>query len=390
MSSNNSVSKRNMPLASLFFWLFILGSGYYLFRHFTSTKTGTIINSRSRNQFAAKPSYASTYYVSPRGSDSNDGASDLKPLLNIDKALSFAEAGNTVVLADGDYEQSVSTLKDGRDGAPITIKGSRRAVIRGTAKENRIMEIRNSYISLVGFTVDGLSGAGQDPVDFKDKLIYVIGSAPHNGVKGLKITDMLVQNAGAECVRLRYFVEQAEVSATTIKHCGAYDFIFSGGTKHGEGIYLGTAPEQRADGKNPDAAVDESNSNYIHDNFIETFGNECVDIKEGAHDNLVENNDCGHQMDPESGGFDARGNNNTFRHNTIHDNKGAGVRLGGDEVTDGQGNSVYDNSIANSAITAIKILRLPQGKICGNTLSNNGDPDNVKAKGIDPASACGN
>ena len=48
-------------------------------------------------------------------------------------------------------------------------------------------------------------------------------------------------------------------------------------------------------------------------NRIETNGNECVDIKEGASFNAVEDNDCSDQRDSESGCYDPRGNENTFR-----------------------------------------------------------------------------
>ena len=46
---------------------------------------------------------------------------------------------------------------------------------------------------------------------------------------------------------------------------------------------------------------------------MKTNGNECVDIKEGASGNLIEHNECSNQLDDQSGCYDSRGDDNTFR-----------------------------------------------------------------------------
>jgi hypothetical protein len=316
-----------------------------------------------------------TYYVSPKGDDVHEGLVSGEPLRTIQRALQLAKPGDKIQLADGEYYQSFRTASSGRPGAPITITGSQNAVVRGETSNNRIIEINHDYITLKGFKVDGWDGQGATRDDFRDKLIYAIGTQPQKGVNGLVITQMTIQNDGGECVRLRYMAQDNEVSHSTVRHCGIYDFRFKEGGKNGEGIYIGTAPEQRRDGRNPTADVDRSKRNHIHHNLIETYGNECVDVKEGASDNLVEHNTCRHQQDPESGGMDARGNANTFRFNIIEQNVGAGVRLGGDEEDDGTHNNVYENTIKNNQRGALRVVRFPQGAICGNTMNGNGDED---------------
>ncbi len=318
-----------------------------------------------------------TWYVATTGEDSADGTSETTPITSIQQALDYAKPGDTVKIADGEYKQSFSSVRDGTKKRPITIEGSRKAIIYGSG--SRIIEINHSFLQLKGFSVNGKSGDGTKKSDYKDKLIYVIGKEKNNGVHGLLLTDLSLENAGGECLRLRYQAHDNEVSKSIIKNCGVYDFKFSDGGKNGEGIYVGTAPEQLSDGKNPTNGRDTSNNNWIHDNQIETYGNECVDIKESAHDNLVENNSCSHQMDSESGGLDARGSNNTFRGNKVFNNKGAGVRLGGDEDDDGINNNVYDNEIFDNEGTALKITREPQGKICGNDVNNNKDDETSAA-----------
>ncbi len=66
-------------------------------------------------------------------------------------------------------------------------------------------------------------------------------------------------------MRLRYFVTGAVVEGNTISNCGIYDFRFNGGGKNGEGIYLGTAPEQRGLNGAPSTDPD-----VIKDNIVGT------------------------------------------------------------------------------------------------------------------------
>lgn len=72
-----------------------------------------------------------------------------------------------------------------------------------------------------------------------------MSTTPGNGVGGLRITGMTLKNAADECLRVRYLVTGADISDNTITNCGVNDFKFGGGGKNGEGIYLGTAPEQQ-------------------------------------------------------------------------------------------------------------------------------------------------
>lgn len=44
------------------------------------------------------------------------------------------------------------------------------------------------------------------------------------------------------------------------------------------------------------------------------YGNECIDVKEGATGNVIEKNYCAEQMDPNSGCYGSRGSGNIFRY----------------------------------------------------------------------------
>lgn len=327
---------------------------------------------------------ATAYYVSPSGSDSNSGTSAGSPLATIQKAVDLAPTGAVVNLAAGTYKQDVVTKRAG-----VTITGPANAVVKG-AGDARIIQVQHDSTTLNGFTVDGLHGSSTDVAGYRLKLIYVMSTTPGNGVGGLRITGMTLKNAADECLRVRYLVTGADISENTITDCGVADFRFGGGGKNGEGIYLGSAPEQQGANGAPDAAPDISRNNRIHHNTIATRGNECVDVKENATNNYVEYNDCSQQKDAGSGGLDARGSGNIFRYNTIHDNVGAGIRLGGDTATDGIDTSVYGNTITGNAGGGIKFMRTPQGPVCTNTMSGNTGGDAVGTYGSEyaPTGAC--
>lgn len=339
----------------------------------------------------AAPAAASgprTFYVAPDGDDSRSGRSADAPLGSIQRALDQAQPGDRVELAPGDYFQDVVSRRGGEPGAPITIAGPPEAVVRGGGAD-RVIEITHDHITLEGFSLDGLHGDPKKRKGYRSKLLYVIGTAPGDGVTGLRVLHMRFANAGGECLRLRYFASNNEVAHSSFTSCGVYDFRF-GGDKNGEAIYIGTARSQIDDGKNPTEELDRSSRNWIHHNTFDTRGNECVDIKEGATENLVEHNSCTGQRDPKSAGLGAQGERNVLRYNRVYGNEGAGVRLGGDKKDDGVGNAVYGNTLVDNEGGGIKIVRAPQGLICGNEIADNGDDAIVgKADGVgDPSAPC--
>lgn len=325
-------------------------------------------------------STAGDIYVAPSGSDRNSGTSSDSPMQTIQSAIDKAQPGDTINLAPGTYLQDFVTKTDGIQNKPITITGSADAVIKGNGKA-RIIEVNHSNIIINGFTVNGLWGKGNSKIDYRDKLIYVQGKGNNSGVEGLKITNMYFINAGGECLRLRYYAKNNEIANNTIKNCGIYNFKFGGmKNKNGEGIYIGTAPEQLNDGKNPTNTTDESTNNWIHHNKINTQGNECVETKEGSGQNIIESNECTEQKDPNSAGISIRSNNNIVRFNRITKTDGSGIRIGGDTTNDGINNQVIGNNINNTG-GGIKFQAKEQQQVCGNIMSNNIGGDSVGSFG---------
>lgn len=80
---------------------------------------------------------------------SADGSSGL----DLYEAMDLAEAGDTVSLADGTYDQAVVSVRDGASGSPITVVGGPGAIINGDYSSRSVF-ISHSFITIqVGATV---------------------------------------------------------------------------------------------------------------------------------------------------------------------------------------------------------------------------------------------
>jgi hypothetical protein len=81
------------------------------------------------------PKNSCYYYVSKSGNDANDG-SENAPFLTIGKAASVMSAGETCVIGEGVYKETVTPKNSGEYGAPISFiaKQGEKVVISGTEK----------------------------------------------------------------------------------------------------------------------------------------------------------------------------------------------------------------------------------------------------------------
>jgi hypothetical protein len=311
-----------------------------------------------------------TYQVDPAlGDDTTGTGSVAAPFRTITRALAAARPGEIVHLRPGTYDEHVVTVHPG-----VTITGPRSAVLRGAPTADRVLEVRHDDTTLRGFTIDGQVCGELVEGCFRDKAVYVQSTVPHDGVSGTRILGMRVTNLGGECIRLKYFATRSIVAGNEIGPCGIHDFAVpnTGTGQNGEGIYIGTAPEQLD--RNPTPEPDASNDNEVRGNVIDTRAAECVDIKEGARDNDVEQNTCTGQQprNGNSGAMESRGPSNAFRFNLIHHNAAAGIRIGGDRPGDAVDNDIEHNVITDNARGGIKVQEFgPHGRICGNLMRGN-------------------
>ncbi|CAM9319381.1 unnamed protein product [Sphacelaria rigidula] len=316
-----------------------------------------------------------------KGFSSECATINVTPKESIQAAVDEAQPGDTVVLGDGEYAQDFKSVRDGTPENRITITGSRKAVVHGKSN-SRMIEINHSYITLDGFTASGLSSSsdGSKPEDFVDKCVYVLGTNPPEAVRengaeyessldGMVVSNMHLKECGGECLRLRSFITNAEVVGNKIEGCGRHDFSFESTSVNGEAIYVGTSSNQWDDGKNSRAGPDLSKYIWIHENEIDSQGNECVDVKEGTTDVLVEYNVCSDQRDPNSACLDSRTDDIIFRYNEVLDCDGAGIRIGGHTIDGkvyGVNNEVYGNIFSKTTHSSVKVMTGDDHNLCEN------------------------
>jgi hypothetical protein len=346
-------------------------------------------------------------YVDPRGSDTDDGTA-AAPLATIQAALDKATPGTVINLAPGVYRETLATVRDGAPGAPITIKGPEsgkdragryRAVVYGTG---RVVSVNHSYYTFDGFTIDGqekLAGTAY-PTDlaavtaFKNRvqpqvadgrLIYIGAADDTRDLTGITIHNMFLNGAGGECVRLRNNAHDNAITDSVIQYCGMFgkgDDDERAKYHNGEGVYIGTSPNSDSQ---PMHANDGSSRNLVARNTIRTFGSECFNVKENAHDNVLEDNVCSDNT--ESAEFDGsnielRGHSNVVRNNEISDSAGVNIKIRSDSKKfDRGGNVVENNRISGGAAVFMLDSAVPQGRMCGNrvttktlTLDDDGEP----------------
>jgi hypothetical protein len=182
-------------------------------------------------------------------------------------ALSSAHPGQTIVLEPGVYEGNFTASTPGTAAAPITLCGSRSAVLKGPGINNGyVLHLDHaSYWHVEGFTVEG----GQKGV--------VADGVTHDLIDGL-----YVHGTGDEAIHLRSFSSYNVVSHNVIRNTGLLVAFF------GEGIYVGSANKNWC--KYSGCQPDRSNDNRIIDNNIAGTTAENIDIKEGTTGGVISGN----------------------------------------------------------------------------------------------------
>jgi hypothetical protein len=101
-------------------------------------------------------------YVSPSGSDANDGLSEAKPLPTIRSAVDLSEPGDTVLVMNGTYSQTqypegdiVTITKSGRADAWIALMAYPGQKPKLKSINWQAINIMASYILVQGFTIEG-------------------------------------------------------------------------------------------------------------------------------------------------------------------------------------------------------------------------------------------
>lgn len=191
-------------------------------------------------------------------------------------ALAAARPGDVVTLADGRYSGHASVgghgaqfavQASGTAAAPITLAGSRRAVIDGGSLRSRY----GLYLAGVSYvTVRGITVANVEKGVVLDRSSHVV------------LDGLAVQGSGEEGIHLRTFSSDNLVTHCDVSRTGLYK------PGYGEGIYVGSAVSSwpTYTGGRPDA----SDRNQVVGSTVHATGAENVDVKEGTTGGLLSGN----------------------------------------------------------------------------------------------------
>ncbi|MFW6695550.1 sheath polysaccharide-degrading enzyme [Streptomyces sp. MAR4 CNX-425] len=174
---------------------------------------------------------------------------DVSTADELDDALAAAQPGDTIRLADGAYTGNFDATRSGAEGDPITLTGSRDAVL--TAGGGYGLHLDGaSHWRLSGFTVTG----GQKGI--------VMDAA-----NGVHIDGVLIHGLDMEAVHWRDSSSDGSITDSTIRDTG------NDGRGMGEGVYVGSAG----------GTDDRSDDILIEGNTLGPgIGGENIDIKEGT------------------------------------------------------------------------------------------------------------
>jgi hypothetical protein len=113
--------------------------------------------------FFAKASLAATYYVAKNGNNNNSGAID-RPWLTIQKAANTMQAGDTVYVRSGTYNEDIMPVNSGISNNYITYSaysGETVTLQHNPAQDDVAVELgHKSYITINGFNIDGNNTGG--------------------------------------------------------------------------------------------------------------------------------------------------------------------------------------------------------------------------------------
>ncbi|HWP02075.1 MAG TPA: DNRLRE domain-containing protein [Gemmatimonadaceae bacterium] len=282
----------------------------------------------------------------PSGGDGSPG----RPFRTLQEALDAVQPGQIIRIRSGIYASNVETRREG----PVLIEPDAGASV--------ILDGQGGRLNGPRFVHSSYTARGLEVRNTKEGVRI-------ERARGVILEGLHIHHVKNECVRLRYQTTESIVRNSRIHDCGL--------DGNGEGIYLGTAPEQRyKNGGNPD----ETDRNLIEGNEIWAV-EEGIDIKEDSSHNVVRANVVHHTTDENSGGLNVRSDDNQILGNYSYANRGAGFRFGGDIAWHplygdgyhyGVRNVLRDNRADGNARYGYKFMHGPQDADCSNSGEGNG------------------
>jgi len=278
--------------------------------------------------------FAGIYFVdasgSPACSDNVSNGMEAKPWCSINYGIGRIAGGDTLYVKAGTYREDIYIANPAGTASYDTIikayPGHTVLLNGGGVNTGRIKIANTNHITFDGFIItnynQGLFIENADNITIQNCIIY---------------------NVGQEGLHIRLNSSYITVQNCLIHDTRAWQY-------NGEGIYIGTAATS--------TPLDNTHHIAIRNNTIYNTNDECIEIKPGTHDCVIEGNAMSHCLtDPAitqgswgSIEIDEAVNGNQHwdsnpghivRNNVIHDTKTA--------LRTGTGSTVYNNVIYNIA-----------------------------------------
>ncbi|CAG2116820.1 unnamed protein product, partial [Medioppia subpectinata] len=249
-------------------------------------------------------------------------------------ALKDVSAGDVIALADGKYHNKFIADVSGQEGKPITIQGTKKAVISGY---NYGFWLQADHWVLKGFTVTN-SNKG-----------IVLDGANHNILEDLEVHD--VKQEG---------IHFRKNSADNILRESYVHKTGTGSPGFGEGVYIGSAVSNWEDNK-----PDKSDRIQVLNNRIgPNVAAEEIDIKEGSCCGVIKNNV-----------FDGTGMSGENYADSWIDVKGDGY-------------TIEDNTGEHTLLDGIQIHQIADANMggCGNKIIHDKCKGTIKGKCVNDTS----
>jgi hypothetical protein len=251
------------------------------------------------------PTPAPTTPTSPAGSAGSPGSAiPVTTAAQLTAALAAAKPGQTIALADGTYTGRFTAAANGTATAPITLTGSRKAILTtGGLTGGYALHVTGDRWNVTGLSVSRAA-----------KGIVLDGS------NGSVIAGVDVGQIGAEAIHVRTSSTDVTVKDSVIHDTGLDQ------PSYGEGVYLGSATSNWASIMGSATTPDRSDRARVTGNTFRDIAAEGVDVKEGTTGGVITGNtftDVGYSgANYADSWIDVKGNG--YR---IEDNSGSGTKL---------------------------------------------------------------
>jgi hypothetical protein len=277
--------------------------------------------------------------------DAGNPGTETAPLSSIGGAVDRAGPGQTVEVHPGEYVEYVEFTTAGDPDAPITLTGPPDAVLKPPeTHESQVITVAASHVHITGLTITGLhdpDGSGEpgsyptDPDSYHSGKLVDLNTFPDGGddyLEGLVVSPHRIGNAGQAFINSRTIRDSEIGGFEVIGPAGASWILDDTEDHNGEMVYLGTAPDNRANRGYDE--YDRTRNVRVHhiDNSAGYPHSELVDCKGGVENITVEycTDGGGAQTDagPYSRAISLDGHDCTIRWNDIRDVEGDGLRVG--------------------------------------------------------------